>query len=103
MTILMARTAPKRDAVLKEIDELLRSRDEEVPPDGVDRVDYRLGIALGCYDDDDPDDPTQPVRDLLTDILWLCHGKGWDIDYLVERAEWMRNEEAKEWSGVADE
>ncbi len=96
---LMARSAPLRDGIVEEIDHLLKTYvpDGEVPPDGHDRVDYRLGIVLSVYDDDDPDNPAQPVTDALTDLLHLCAWKGWDIDYLIEKAEHMRQEEIKDW------
>lgn len=97
MTLLMARTAPKREELVKEIHDLVTSRDPEVPEDGHDRVDYRLGFVFSLYDDDPHAPAIQPMQDLLTDLLHLCAHKGWDIDFLVERAEWMRRQDNADW------
>jgi hypothetical protein len=98
MTIRHA-DAPLQKAVIENIYTLLANngRAHEVPEDGYDRVDYRLEIVLAPYDDDEPDEPGQPVRDLLTDVLHLCDAKGWDIQELLANAAWMRDEENREW------
>lgn len=98
MTIRHA-DAPLQKAVIENIHTLLANngRAYEVPDDGYDRVEYRLELVLASYDDDEPDDPGQPVRDLLTDVLHLCDAKGWDIQDLLSKAEWMQQIEIGEW------
>jgi hypothetical protein len=89
--------APIQNQLINEIGLLFTSREEEAPRDSYDRVDYRLEVVTAPYDDDDAEDRTQPVRDLLTDIVHLCDAKGWDIHTLVERAEWMAQQERQDW------
>jgi hypothetical protein len=77
---------------------------KQAPGDGYERVDFRLDIILqGAYDDDEPEDPAQPVRDLLTDIIHRCRAKGWDLFELLERAQWMADQEGREWDELAQE
>lgn len=94
-------STPLQDALIENIHTLLANngRAYEVPDDGYDRVDYRLEIVLAPYDDDEPDEPGQPVRDLLTDVLHLCTMKGWDIQELLSNAAWMEEQEVREWGG----
>jgi hypothetical protein len=90
--------APLQNHLIERISELLMSRDDEVPPDGYDRVDYRLEIVFAAYDNE-PDDPGQPVADLLTDLIHLCNQKNWDLYALLERADKMAGREWDEWGG----
>jgi len=90
-------TAPVQQHIIDNINHLMTSRNDEVPYDGFDRVDYRLEIVLAPYDDDDPDDPGQPVRDLLTDVLHLCDAKGWRIHDLLDQAVQMAGTERQMW------
>lgn len=99
-----SRTAPKQDAVITSVRELIRSRDSEVPEDGYDRVDYRLEIVLESMYDAATIDPTQdqfdqatPVVDLLSDLQHLAAARGWDIAELFARAQNMREQEIEEW------
>lgn len=98
-------TAPVQADIIEQINHLLTSHvpGGEVPGDGFDRVNYRLEIVLASYDDDEPDDPGQPVRDLLTDIVHLCRAKGWPIDDLLEKAQDMAQTEDTEWRQIEHE
>jgi hypothetical protein len=92
------RTAPKQEALIRLTHNLLMQRDDEVPEDGFDRIDYRMGIVLGgSYDKPDPEEPDMAVRDLLTDVLHYCHANGWDFFDVLERAQWMAMQEQREW------
>jgi hypothetical protein len=89
-------TAPLQNHLIHAIGELLTNRAEEVPEDGYDRVDYRLELVFAAYDNE-PDDPGQPVADLLTDLIHLCNHQNWDLHALLERADKMAAEEWSEW------
>lgn len=91
------RTAPEQQKIIDSIEHLLSTRNDEVPPDGYDRVDYRTEILLAAYDDDDPEDRTQPVRDLLTDVVHLCRSRGFVIDLLLNSARNMADQEEGDW------
>lgn len=97
------RSAPLQADLKERIKRLLTSRADEVPEDGYDRVDYRLELILAAYDDDDPGDPTQPYRDLLTDVLHHCAREGWPTHELIARADWMRTQESANWDGIDEE
>jgi hypothetical protein len=92
------RTAPLQEHVIETMRELMAGRHEETPEDGYDRVDYRMELVLdGLYDGRDPEDETQPLIDLLTDVLHTARAKGVDIFDLLERAQWMQRQEIEEW------
>lgn len=93
---------PRADGLIADTRHLLHTRDGEVPGDGYDRVEYRMRLALAGYDDENPDDPTQSYRDLLTDVLHRCFQEGWDIEDMLRRASQMTQMEKNEWDHIAE-
>jgi hypothetical protein len=96
-----ARTAPQQDAIIQGIGKLITSRDPEVPADGYDRVNYRLEIVLdGLYDGAqvvDQGEETNPIRDLLTDLVHLCEARGWDVQHELDMAYAAAVSDTQEW------
>lgn len=54
-------------------------------------------MILKALYDDEPGEPDQAIRDLLTDTLHEAQRRGVDIDQALERAHWMQNQELAEW------
>jgi hypothetical protein len=92
--------APKQQELIEKIGELLVNRSPEVPEDGFDRVEYRMELVLAPYDNDEPADPGQPIRDLLTDIIHVCRRKNWSLVDLLAVAEDMAGIEREEWEAM---
>jgi hypothetical protein len=63
--------------------------------DTLERAQARVEIALDLFYDgrSDYEEPDQPIRDLLSDLVHYCRERGIDLDYALERAEGMAAEE----------
>lgn len=94
---------PHTDRVIEAISHLLATRNDEAPGDGYERVEYRMRLVTAGCDDGDPDDPTQPYRDVITDIAHIFHLEGWDLDEAIRRAKSMAQQEQAEWDARAAE
>lgn len=88
--------------LIQELDAL----DVFLPPhDTRERANARVEITLDLFYDgrgDDIDEPEQPIRDLLTDLVHYCTERGIDLDYALECAEQTARREAALWASLMD-
>lgn len=66
--------------------------------DTLTRVRTRMALIFAGVYDDEPSEPDQAIRDLLTDVIHEARARGVDMDEAYERALWMQREEQAEWA-----
>lgn len=62
---------------------------ERTDADTMERARFRTAAIFEAFYDDEPGEPDQAIRDLLTDIMHEADARGADMTDALERAEWM--------------
>lgn len=71
---------------------------ERTETDTLERARFRVAAIFGAFYDDEPGEPDQAIRDLLTDILHEAEARDVDMTDALDRAAWMHSEEREDWS-----
>lgn len=87
-------TARSIASLAPDMRDTLRASSE---PDSLERARFRLKIIIAGLYDEEPTDPEQAIRDLLTDVLHEADARGIDVHHALDRATWMRDQEVAEW------
>lgn len=71
----------------------------ETETDTRERAIWRADFVFDAMYDrsPDPDEADQPLRDLLTDLVHWAEAHEVDIEDALSRAQWMAQEELKDW------
>lgn len=70
---------------------------EHTEEDTMERARFRTAAIFGAFYDDEPGEPDQAIRDLLTDIMHEAESRGVDMTDALDRAAWMHDQERQGW------
>ena len=77
--------------------EMSRELDNRTEADTQRRAQFRMHTLIAAWYDDEPSEPDQAIRDVLTDLVHLADARGIDIHHALDRAVWMADEERADW------
>lgn len=77
--------------------EMSRELDNRTTTDTLGRAQFRMNTLIAAWYDDEPSEPDQAIRDVLTDLVHLADARGIDIHHALDRAVWMADEERADW------
>lgn len=77
--------------------EMSRELDNRTEPDTQRRAQFRMHTLIAAWYDDEPSEPDQAIRDVLTDLVHLADERGIDIHAALDRSMWMADQERAEW------
>ena len=77
--------------------EMSRELDNRTETDTLRRAQFRMHTLIAAWYDDEPSEPDQAIRDVLTDLVHLADARGVDIHTALERAVWMADQERADW------
>lgn len=80
--------------------EFLAELDQRTQPDTLDRAVTRVGLVMALAYDDEPQEPDQALRDLLTDVVHTAAARRLDMSELLDAAQRMAERERQEWAGL---
>lgn len=86
------------DNGLKELTSALRNEVQaRTEGDTPDAPRLRVAVMFAALYDNEPGEPDQAIRDLLTDIMHEAEARGVDMTDALCRAAWMHNQERQAW------
>lgn len=65
--------------------------------DTMQRSRFRTDTLIAAWYDDEPSEPDQAIRDVLTDLVHLADARGVDLHHALDRAVRMADEERADW------
>ena len=74
-----------------------RELDNRTTTDTLARALFRTETLIAAWYDDEPSEPDQAIRDVLTDLVHLADERGIDIHAALDRSMWMADQERAEW------
>ena len=77
--------------------EMSRELDNRTEADTQRRAQFRMHTLIAAWYDDEPSEPDQAIRDVLTDLVHLADARGVDLHHALDRAVWMADEERADW------
>jgi hypothetical protein len=85
--------------------EMSRELDNRTEADTQRRAQFRMHTLIAAWYDDEPSEPDQAIRDVLTDLVHLADERGIDIHAALDRAcGWpTRNAPSGGWGRCSDE
>ena len=83
---------------LEQARALTGALNRETEPDTLTSARWRVNVTFEAFYDDEPGEPDQAIRDVLTDLIHEARARGVDVDDAIRRATEMADLERADWT-----